>query len=212
MIPGGRVADRFGPRRVLTVIGFGAALFTGLTAPGGKPMFGIWLGVLRSFLAIRLALGAFTAPLYPSCAILNARWTPPATRAHIWRWMASGSGIRGALAPLLFTWLIDRFGWRMSFVTSAVITGLLDALWYVYVRDSPHGDAGVTHSQVKKKTPWRALFGNRHLMLLVLVQSGRDRAMMTERNGLFQSKHCSRDGISTGRSSSCVSAGRQVSN
>jgi transposase-like protein len=29
--------------------------------------------------------------------------------------------------------------------------------------------------------------------------------MMTERDGLLESKHCSRDGISTDRSSSCVS-------
>jgi ACS family glucarate transporter-like MFS transporter len=167
MIPGGRIADRFGPRRVLTVMGFGAALFTGLTALGGKPIFGIWLGVLPSFLAIRLALGVFTAPLYPSCAILNARWTPPASRARIWGWVASGSGIGGALAPLLFTWMIDQFGWRASFVTSAVVTGLLAVLWWIFVRDAPQGPSKVA-VQVQKKTPWGALFGNRHLMLLTI--------------------------------------------
>jgi hypothetical protein len=40
--------------------------------------------------------------------------------------------------------------------------------------------------------------------LLVLVQTGRNQAMMAECNGLFRSKHCSRDAISTDRSSSCV--------
>src|SRR5436309_15202158 len=34
MIPGGRLADLFGPRRVLAVSGLGAALFTGLSALG----------------------------------------------------------------------------------------------------------------------------------------------------------------------------------
>src|SRR6266849_9938463 len=71
MIPGGRLADRFGPRRVLTVMGLGAAAFTGLTALGGRPLFGIWLGVFPSFLMIRLGLGVVTAPLYPSCAIIT---------------------------------------------------------------------------------------------------------------------------------------------
>jgi len=47
---------------------------------------------------------------------------------------------------------------------------------------------------------------------MVLVQTGCDRAMMTECDGLLQSKHCSRDGISTARSSSCVSAGARGSN
>jgi MFS transporter, ACS family, glucarate transporter len=36
MIPGGRFVDRFGPRRVLTFMGFGAGVFTGLTALGGN--------------------------------------------------------------------------------------------------------------------------------------------------------------------------------
>src|SRR5229473_4199236 len=135
MIPGGRLADRFGPRRVLTVMGLGAGVFTGLTALGGRPLFGIWLVVLPSFLAIRLALGAVTAPLYPSCAILNARWTPIAQRARVWGWVASGSGIGGSLAPLLFAWMIDHYGWRVSFVASAIATGALGVLWYLYVRD-----------------------------------------------------------------------------
>ena len=37
MIPGGQLSDRYGPRIVLTVTGLGAALFTGLTALGGRP-------------------------------------------------------------------------------------------------------------------------------------------------------------------------------
>src|SRR5215469_7206955 len=35
----------------------------------------------------------------------------------------------------------------------------------------------------------------------VLVRTGCDQAMMTECNGLLESKHCSRDGISTDKSS-----------
>ena len=42
-LPGGHLADRFGPRLVLTVMGLGAALFTGLTALGGKPGLGTYL-------------------------------------------------------------------------------------------------------------------------------------------------------------------------
>ena len=37
------------------------------------------------------------------------------------------------------------------------------------------------------------------------MQTERDRATITECNGLLESKHCSRDSISTDRSSSCVS-------
>ena len=43
MIPGGQFADRFGPKVVLTVVALSAALFTGLTALGGKPGLGAYL-------------------------------------------------------------------------------------------------------------------------------------------------------------------------
>lgn len=168
MIPGGRLADRFGPRRVLTLMGLGAAAFTGLTALGGQPLFGIWLGVLPSFLTIRLGLGAVTAPLYPSCAIVNSRWTPLAHRARIWGWVASGTGTGGALAPLLFTSMIHQCGWRRSFVLSAVATGILGVIWYFYVRDFPQGVQAPITKGTKLRTPWRILFTHRHLMLLTL--------------------------------------------
>src|SRR2546425_12999178 len=44
MIPGGQVVDRLGPRITLLVMGLSAALFTGLTALGGKPGLGSVLG------------------------------------------------------------------------------------------------------------------------------------------------------------------------
>jgi MFS family permease len=168
MIPGGRLADHFGPRRVLTVMGLGAAAFTGLTALGGRPLFGIWLGVFPSFLIIRLGLGVVTAPLYPSCAIMNSRWTPIAQRARVWGWVASGTGIGGALAPLLFAWMTDQYGWRKSFVVSAAVTGALGAIWYFYARDFPPVAHTPVMTSTKIRTPWRSLFMHRPLILLTL--------------------------------------------
>ncbi len=76
MTPGGWIADRFGPRAVLTVTGLGTALLTGLTAYCGKPGLGALLGIVPSFLIVRLLLGALAAPLYPSCGRLAANWIP----------------------------------------------------------------------------------------------------------------------------------------
>ena len=110
MIPGGRLADRFGPRRVLAVSGMGAALFTGLTALGARPGLGSLLGVIPAFVLVRLGLGGFTAPLYPSCARMNANWIPEFRRARVQGLIASGAGLGGAISPLLFTWLIAQYG------------------------------------------------------------------------------------------------------
>src|SRR5881396_1330598 len=96
MIPGGHLADRFGPRLVLTVMGLGAALFTGLTALGGKPGLGTYLGIVPSFFLVRLAMGFFTGPLYPSCAKTKANWIPERLRARVWGLIAAGAGLGGA--------------------------------------------------------------------------------------------------------------------
>src|SRR3984957_12247068 len=66
MTPGGALADRFGGRRVLTVGGLGAALFTGLTAVCGPRALGAYFGVIPAFIAMRLAFGICSSPLYPS--------------------------------------------------------------------------------------------------------------------------------------------------
>ena len=97
MIPGGHLADRLGPRIVIAFMGLGSALFTGLTAVAGHPGLGTWIGVVPSFLLVRLAMGACTAPLYPSCARMNANWFPlsqTSTRMGIdrgrsWNWRGS---------------------------------------------------------------------------------------------------------------------------
>src|SRR5713226_6806633 len=96
MIPGGRMADRFGPRVVLAATGLVAALFTGLTALGGRPGLGSYLGVVPAFVLIRLGLGVSTAPLYPSCGSMNANWFPEAKRVRIWGFIAAGAGLGGA--------------------------------------------------------------------------------------------------------------------
>ena len=88
MIPGGRWADRFGPRSVVTLTGVGAALLTALTASGGATVWSRFLGIAGSFIVIRFVLGLATGPLYPSCARLYASWIPLRHRARVhgtWR-------------------------------------------------------------------------------------------------------------------------------
>ena len=76
MIPGGQLADRLGPRVTLGLMGLAAALFTGLTALGGKPGRGTYIGVIPAFLVIRICMGVGTAPLYPACGRMGMHWIP----------------------------------------------------------------------------------------------------------------------------------------
>src|SRR5450432_994162 len=74
--PGGRLADRYGARRVLTLGTIWWAVFTSLTAlvPSGV------LHSLAMLIAVRFALGVGEAVVYPSSNRLVASWVPSQER------------------------------------------------------------------------------------------------------------------------------------
>jgi len=137
MIPGGYLADQIGPSRTLTFMGFGAALFTGLTALGTKPGLGSILGVLIALALIRFLMGVCTAPLYPACGRMNANWFPVERQGLVWGLVAGGAGIGSALSPSLFAWMIPRYGWRNSFWIAGSATAIVALVWVWSVSDSP---------------------------------------------------------------------------
>ena len=112
MAPGGWLADRFGPRLVLALVGGGTAIFTTLTAVAGAASLARYVGVFWCFLVVRFALGAFSAPLYPSSAGMNANWVPITERAHVQGLIIGGAPLGGAITPVLFAWLISRYDWQ----------------------------------------------------------------------------------------------------
>jgi MFS family permease len=181
MIPGGRWADRFGPRLVLTAMGLGAALFTGLTALSGRPGLGTYLRVVPAFVLIRLALGVATAPIYPSCGRMIANWFPEIKRGRVWGFVAAGAGLGGAASPPLFSRMIARYGWRTSFWLAAAGTAVLALAWHRNTCDYPNDHPSIadlsersSREAVKQarnrhgRTPWRQLLTDRNLMLLTI--------------------------------------------
>ena len=165
MIPGGQLADWLGPRLTLLLMNLSAALFTGLTALGGKPGLGSVIGIVPALITVRLGLGAGTAPLYPACARMSAHWIPSERQGRVQALVISGSSIGGAVSPILFSWLMSRFQWRGAFVIAAIATAGLALLWFWSVRDHPVRVPPAERSQ----TNWHRLFTNRNLMLLTLA-------------------------------------------
>jgi MFS family permease len=163
MIPAGFLADRFGAKRVLTWMSLGAACFTALTAAGGHPLLAGLVGVVPSFVLIRLALGVVTAPLYPSCAKMNAQHAAGVHRARIQGWISAGAGVGGAISPFIFTALIAGAGWRAGFCIAGLVTAALAFVWSRFAPQAPEAAPAI-----RMKTPWRELWRNRSLMLLTV--------------------------------------------
>jgi len=132
-VPGGVLARRFGPRRVITfgVVWWG--VFTALTAvalPGTRT-------ALVTLILVRAALGAGEAVMFPAANQFVERWIPIPERGRANGILFSGVGLGSALAPPLITAIILRDGWQVSFWFCAVLGLVAAAVWYVAARDTP---------------------------------------------------------------------------
>ncbi len=141
---GGRLADRFGPRRVLAggVVWWG--IFTALTALVPSNI----AGALLVFVAVRFLLGAGEAVIYPSANQFIARWIPTTERGIANGWIFAGVGAGAGLTPLLITLIMVRYGWRSSFWVCSIIGFAAGAVWYLCARDTPAEHAGVSVSEL----------------------------------------------------------------
>lgn len=130
---GGRLADRFGPRRVLTLGVMWWGIFTALTAlvPGRIE------GAFILFVAVRFLLGAGEAVIYPSANQFIAHWIPIRERGLANGWIFAGVGAGAGLTPLLITYMMVHYGWRFSFWVCAGIGFLAGGIWFLSSRDTP---------------------------------------------------------------------------
>jgi MFS family permease len=136
MAPGGWFADRVGTRVALTVMGLGSALFVALTGVVGLAARPV-PATVAALLAVRAALGAFTAPIYTGSSRAIACWFPARQRAGANGAIMAAAVLGIAACPHAFGTLLDLFAWPTAFVLTGVVTALLALLWVWYARDLP---------------------------------------------------------------------------
>jgi len=178
--PTGRLADRFGPRRILALATVWWAVFLGLTAvaPGNIA------GALVLLLALRFGLGMGVASIYPSANRVVAGWIPSAERGVATGWIFAGVGAGAGVAPPLITYLLMHGGWRWSFWVCAAIGLAAGLVWYLLARDRPeqhwwmtpreaeHIRVGLprvpTGPSAPKAVPWGTILGSKEVLLVSL--------------------------------------------
>src|SRR5207302_9133968 len=109
--PGGRLADRFGPRWVLFVGVLWWSVFTALTGwlPSG------FSGALAALLLVRFLLGVGEAVVYPASNRAIASWIPMSERGIANGILFAGVGVGAGVATPLVTKILALHGWRWSF-------------------------------------------------------------------------------------------------
>jgi ACS family glucarate transporter-like MFS transporter len=141
---GGRLADRFGPRRVLTAGVIWWGIFTALTALVPARVE----GALFLFVVVRFLLGAGEAVIYPSANQFMARWIPIRERGIANGWIFAGVGAGAGLTPLFITYMMVHYGWRSSFWVCSAIGFLAGGIWFLAARDTPTEHPRVSASEL----------------------------------------------------------------
>ena len=176
-IPTGLLADRWGPRRLLTVGTAVAALGTAIFALSADYA---WAG------AGRLLVGASVAVGFVAMLKIAGHWFPARQYALV-SGMALFTGVVGGVfAGVPLRLLVEANGWRPVMLVSAMVTAVLAvAIWW-RVRDDPtelgydshfHGSESRQHAPILRSLA--EVLSYRNSWLLALAPVGFSGAVLT---------------------------------
>jgi MFS transporter, ACS family, glucarate transporter len=183
-VPGGWLADRYGPGRVLAAAILWFSVFTALTAIAPSlPILNL-LGSVWAFAIVRFTMGLGEAAALPVGNKLMAYWLGEKELAFGTSIFLAGVGAGGVIAPFFISWLIRHWGWRASFFVSGAIGTILAFVCYTYVTSRPeehrhvnaaelafiHGSAkvGKNGASLSKKVLWRKILATPSVWALML--------------------------------------------
>ncbi|MHB8770640.1 MAG: MFS transporter [Syntrophales bacterium] len=137
----GHTADRWGPRKVFT-------LMTGCWAAAA-----LWMGSVASYpamLAGRIGRGIAEGPLFPVANRYIRYWFPPAERGGANAIWTSGQRVGMAAAVPLLALAIEAWGWRSALFLQAVfiLALVVPAIWFL-TADVPERMAGIDTEEVR---------------------------------------------------------------
>ncbi|MBK5291654.1 MAG: MFS transporter [Acidobacteriia bacterium] len=127
-IPSGWLADRFGPRLLLTAV---VVLWSALTGMTGL------VTTLTVLLVVRFLFGVAEAGAFPGAARAFYNWLPSGEHGRANGIIFAGSRLGAAAAFPLMAWLLERWSWRTAFYLLAVPGLLWGIAWFLMFRDHP---------------------------------------------------------------------------
>jgi MFS transporter, ACS family, glucarate transporter len=146
MIPAAILAQRFGARGTLVLMGliaFLAMLGTPLAPSllGGSLLFAVLLG-------LQFLLGVAQAPTFPVSAGVFETWFPPNQWASAVGLQTMGLQLGAAVTPPPTATLLHFFGWRNAILWTTIPAIGLIGCWAWYGRDTPREHASVSREEL----------------------------------------------------------------
>ena len=175
----GRLADRFGPFKVIAIGIFWWSVLTSATAliPAG------YANALGLMIAVRFILGIGESVIFPAGNRMVASWIPSHERGLANGLIFAGVGVGAGIAPPLITTIMLSHDWRWAFHASAAIGLVAMAVWMLMVREKPANhrwvkqpeldyiaadEAAKTTAESPKLASWGSIIMNKQVALLSL--------------------------------------------
>jgi len=140
-VPGGWLSDRFGPRKVLTIIVAYWSVMTAATAFATG-----WI----SFVVLRFLFGVGEGGAFPGATRAMQLWYPREERGFVQGITHSASRAGAAIAPPIVVGIMSIFGWREVFYICGAV-GLVWAVWFWFAyRDLPENHSMVNPAELAR--------------------------------------------------------------
>ncbi|XP_042217481.1 putative inorganic phosphate cotransporter isoform X1 [Homarus americanus] len=151
-IPGGRLAEVLGARRV-----FGGAILSASIVTMFVPLAA--KSSASTLIAVRILLGLSEGATFPSTHALLATWAPPYERSTLSTIIYAGSQAGTIIGFPLAATIIDSLGWEAVFYIQASLTLVWCAGWFLLVADTPDSDSRI--SKVERDYIYNSLGGSK---------------------------------------------------
>ena len=130
-IPGGLLADKYGPRKVISA---GISWWTGFAVLTG------FMQSLSPMLLVRALFGIGEGVFPAASWKMIANWFPTKERSTANGIMMSSNFFGPAIAPLFVVAIMSAWGWRMVFYSLLIPGIIMVALLYIFTKNSPQED------------------------------------------------------------------------
>ncbi|MBQ5152166.1 MFS transporter [Macrococcoides caseolyticum] len=161
-VPAGIMAEKFGPKKMLTFALVWWSAFTILT------------GVVKNhglLYTMRFLFGVGEGPMYPSNAVFNTYWFAKSEKGRASSALLAGSYFGPVIAPIVTIAIYQAFGWEAVFFIFGAIGIVIAAIWAIIAKDLPEHHKMVNEAEKayimenrdvvqtdKKSAPWGIFF------------------------------------------------------
>ncbi|XP_038222250.1 sialin isoform X2 [Zerene cesonia] len=174
-VPGGRLAEVIGARRVFGYSTLLASILTLLSPWAAALGFG-WI------VALRVVLGFLLGATWPAILPMASKWVPPMDRSKFMSNMMASS-LGAALTMPICGFLIAHFGWESAFYFTGIIGVMWSVAWFAVVYDSPAQHPRISdhernylmkalpqdNNKGHNPVPWRSLLSSPAVWAIVIT-------------------------------------------